>query len=108
MKITLTRLPDINTERDIGRYGYKSYGRFALLRRNGLWYGDLHSSHPSTTQTGWYWAVTAEGELIVSPRGAGIDGEMLVNERKDILAMLVQELVRRKIIGRPSRLQLQV
>lgn len=107
MKIRVLRLPDINSDRDLAKYGYRAYGRFALLRRNGLWYGDLHSSHPSTTQTGWYFAVTSEGDLLVSARGAGIDGEVLVNKRRDILAWLVGELVKRKIIGKPTNLQLQ-
>ncbi len=108
MRILLTRLPDINTDRDLAKYGYRAYGRFALLRGGaGFWFGDLHSSHPATTVFGFYWAIDPNGDLVVSARGAGIDGEVLIRERRDILALLVAELVKRKIIGRPTSLQLQ-
>jgi len=107
MKIRLTRLPDINTDRALEGYGFMAYGRFALLRGGGFWWGDIHSSHPATTQIRWYWAVDGNGDLAVSARGAGIDGEMLVRERRNILAWLVAELVRRKIIVRQTSLQLQ-
>ncbi len=105
MTIRLTRLPDINSDSDLQRYELKAYGRFALLRGGaGLWWGNLYSSHPSTTQTGWYWAVDSSGNLEISARGAGIDGEMLMRERRDILAWLVEELVRRRFIRKPESL----
>lgn len=104
MKIRLTRLPDINTDRALEGYGFMAYGRFALLRGGGLWWGDIHSSHPSDTVIGWYWAVDGNGDLVVSARGAGIDGEMLMQERRDLLAWLVAELVRRRVIRKPQTL----
>lgn len=108
MMIKLVRLPDINTSCQLAATPYQSFGRFALLRGGaGFWWGDLHSSHPSDTVTGYYWALDENGDLAVSARGAGIYGEVLVNERRDILALLVAELVKRKIIGRPTSLQLQ-
>jgi hypothetical protein len=106
MTIRVTRLPDINSDRDLERHGYASYGRFALLRGGGLWFGDFHSSHPASTATGWYWAVDRNGDLLVSARGAVLDVEMLVRERKDILAWLVSELVRRRIIKKPTSLEI--
>lgn len=108
MTIYLKRLPDISNDCQLQATPYAAYGRFALLRGGaGLWWGDLYSSHPATTQTGWYWAVDQNGDLVVSARGAGIDGEMLMRERRDILAWLVAELVRRKIIVKPTSLQIQ-
>lgn len=104
MTITLTRLPDINTDLQLKETAYRDYGRFAVLRDMGFWFGDLHSSHPATTKTGWYWAVDKAGDLYVSPRGAVIDGEKLFTERKDILAWLIEELVRKRVIRKPVRL----
>lgn len=107
MKIYLKRLPDISNDCQLQATPYWAYGRLALLREGGFWWGDIHSSHPSDTATGWYWAIDRNGDLAVSARGAGIDGEMLMRERRDILAWLVAELVRRKIIRRPTSLHLQ-
>ncbi len=104
MKIKVLRLPDINADRDLAKYGYRSYGRFALLRDGGLWFGDLHSSHPATTVSGFYWAIDPNGDLAVSARGAGIDVELLVRKRRDILAWLIGELVRRRYIKKPVSL----
>jgi hypothetical protein len=104
MNIHLTRLPDINSDRQLQATPYWAYGRFAILTDQSLWFGDLYSSHPSVTRIGWYWAIDRNGALSVSARGAGIDGEMLVRDRKDILAWLVAELVRRRIIRKPNRL----
>jgi len=103
MKIRLTRLPDINTDRQLQVTPYWAYGRFALLRGGGaLWFGDLHSSHPATTVSGFYWAVDRGGDLYVSARGAATDGEMLIRDRRDVLAWLVEELVRRRYIRKPE------
>lgn len=108
MTIRITRLPDINSERDLEQYGYSSYGRFALLRGGGgLWFGDLHSSHPESTLVGWYWAVEGDGDLLVSARGTALDVEMLVRERKDILAWLIDELVRRRMVKKPMSLEIK-
>ena len=105
MMIRITRLPDINSAQALEKYRYASFGRFALLR-GGLWFGGLHSSHPPSTATGWYWAVDRNGDLLVSARGAVLDVEILVRERKDILARLVDELVRRRIIKKPTSLEI--
>jgi hypothetical protein len=76
------------------------------LRSGGLWFGDLHSSHPTTTLTGWYWAISHEGDLFASARGSVLDGETLMRDRRDVLAWLIGELVRRKVILRPNSLQI--
>ena len=86
MRIRIARLPDINSVQALEKYGYTSYGRFAILRGGGLWFGDFHSSHPASTATGWYWAVDRNGDLLVSARGAALDVEMLVKERRDVIA----------------------
>jgi hypothetical protein len=104
MDIHLTRLPDINNDRQLQATPYWAYGRFALLMDGSFWFGDLYSSHPAVTKTGWYWAVDRQRDLHVSARGAGIDGEMLVRERRDVLAWLVGELVRRGVIRKPTSL----
>ena len=104
MIIHLCRLPDINTDRQLQTTPYWAYGRFALLLNESCWLGDLYSSHPSVTKVGWYWSVDRQGDLHVSARGAGIDGMMLVRERRDILLWLIGELVRRGVIRRPMSL----
>jgi hypothetical protein len=101
MNIHLARLPDINTDRQLQVTPYWAYGRFAILTDGSLWFGDLYSSHPSTTKVGWYWAIDRAGDLSVSARGAGIDGEILVRDRRDSLAWLVAELVKRRVIRKP-------
>ena len=71
------RLPDLDDPEDAAARGYRAYGRVALLRSGGLWFGDARSSHPATTKTGWYWAVGAAGAVIVSGRGSRLDGDAL-------------------------------
>lgn len=106
MKVHLVRLPDINSERSLQGSGYQIYGRLALLRGGSCWLGDIHSSHPANTQIGWYWAIGSEGDLYVSARGAGLDGETLIHDRRDILAWLIAELVRRRMMRKPDCLQI--
>ena len=107
MTIKLTRLPDIDSDRQLQATAFWAYGRFAVLLDGSLWYGDLYSSHPSVTRTGWYWAVDREGDLYVSARGAGIDGEILIRERRDILAWVIAELVSRRVIRKPETLRIE-
>lgn len=104
MRIHLTRLTDISNDRQLQATPYWAYGRFALRRGGGFWWGDILSSHPSDTATGWYWAVDRGGALYVSARGAATDGEMLIRDRRDVLAWLVAELVRRRYIKKPETL----
>lgn len=106
MRIYLTRLPDISNDRQLLATPYWTYGRFALLRKGGFWWGDLHSSHPATTVTGFYWAVDRGGDLYVSARGAATDGETLIRDRRDVLAWLVEELVRRRFVRKPESLSI--
>jgi hypothetical protein len=94
----LVRLPDINNDRDLERYGYRAYGRFALLRDGSFWFGDMRSSHPRDCMIGWYWAVSAAGELLVSARGARVDGERLFGDLRRALARLMEELRRRHVL----------
>ncbi len=100
LTIRLTRLFDINSDRELSGSGYRDYGRFALTR-TGFWFAGLRSSHPGDCQVGWYWAVSGE-ETPVSAHGAKMDGESLFAERKPVLARLVEELVNRRIIGKPE------
>jgi len=104
LNIRLTRLPDINTDQDMTRHGFHDYGRFALTR-TGFWFAGSRSSHPADCQVGWYWAISGE-ELLVSARGAKMDGESLFNERKPVLARLVEELVKRRVIRKPESITL--
>ena len=30
-----------------------SYGRLAIMQTGMIWFGDIHSTHPSTTQAGY-------------------------------------------------------
>lgn len=107
MVIKLTRLPDINTDRQLQQTPYWAYGRFAVLMDGSFWFGDLHSSHPSVTKTGWYWAVDRLCDLTVSARGAGVDGKALFGKYKPVLAKLVEELVKRRVIRKPESITLE-
>ena len=108
MEIRLTRLPDINTDRQLDATPYWAYGRFALLLDGSFWFGDLHSSHPSVTKVGWYWALDRNANLHISPRGAAIDGDLLFNGRRELLAWLIEELVRRRVIRKPTSITVVV
>lgn len=101
LAIRLTRLPDLDTEQDAASRGFLCYGRFAVIRGGSFWFGPAASSHPTTTRIGWYWAVDASGDLLVSARGAGSDGEALFVEWKSALALLVDQLVKRRCIRKP-------
>jgi hypothetical protein len=107
MIIRLTRLPDINTDRQLQQTPYWAYGRFAILLDGAFWFGDLHSSHPAVTRTGWYYAMDRAGTLLVSARGAGVDGEALFGKYKPVLARLVKELVKRRVIKKPESITLE-
>ena len=107
LTIRLRRLPDIHSLESVRERGFVRYGRFALLRDGGFWFADAVSSHPATTVVGWYWALDAEGILLVSARGAAPDGESLFTSKKDVLARLVEELVGRRYIAKPSAIRLE-
>jgi len=104
--IKLRRLPDINSDRQLQATPYWAYGRMAVLYNGSFWFGDLNSSHPAVTNTGWYWAVDRHGDLAVSARGAGVDGEALLGKYKSALARLIEELVKRRIIRKPESITL--
>ena len=106
LTVKSSRLLDCNDPTVAASHGYLSYGRFALLRDGKLWFGDTRSSHPSTTARGWYWAVDGEGCLVLSPRGAKLDGEFLFAEGKWIIAALLDELERGRVIKRPNSIRL--
>lgn len=106
LTIRQKRLPDIDTSMAVERSGLARYGRFALTRNGSFWFGEAASSHPPDTATGWYWGITLQGELLVSARGAGLDGDALFSERKPVLARLIDELVRRRFLPRPAGVNL--
>ena len=62
------RLPDVDSYEDVPRE-YERYGRCAILRGGAFWFGEVNSSHPPSTQEGFYWAVSGN-VLHISPRGA--------------------------------------
>jgi hypothetical protein len=62
------RLPDENSHSKV-LAEYDDYGRFAILKNGTLWYAGRHSSHPSDTQDGFYWALSGN-TLYLSPRGS--------------------------------------
>jgi len=101
LTIQLDSLPDISSVRDLERYQFRDYGRFAVLQDGRFWVESLHSSYPANMETGWFWAVDRSERLLVSPRGAVMDGESLFTRKKHILARLVEELVRKRILARP-------
>jgi len=87
------RLPDINRPQEMDRHGFSSYGRFAVLRDDSLWVGEIASSHPRETLAGFYWAIGSDGELLISTRGNILDYDFL--EDSSILDQLTHELIRR-------------
>jgi hypothetical protein len=106
LTVKLGRLLDCNDPVTAASHGYFSYGRFALLRNGQLWFGDTRSSHPSITARGWYWAVDGQGCVVLSARGAKLDGEFLFTEGKWIIAALLGELERGHVIKRPGSIRL--
>lgn len=107
MNIRLVRLPDIDSDRQLQQTEYLSYGRFAILLDGSFWFGDLHTSHLAVTKLGWYWATTRADELLVSARGSKLDGEALFHEHKPVLARLIEELVKRRIIKKPESITVE-
>jgi len=98
-RVVFSRLPDIHRAADVAKHGFESYGRFALLNDNSFWLGDSLSSHPRDTKTGWYWAIAAKTrEVIVSARGCKLDLEVLMTPNNAVIARLIGELMRRRII----------
>lgn len=100
IEIKTTRLPDLHTEQRLSEYHLVSYGRFAFLNSGSSWFGDLRSSHPATTRTGWYWSIDSGGQLLVSPRGAQTDLELLKTTDSWLLDELVQYLIQLKLLPR--------
>jgi len=107
LRVALARLPDIDSGSGLARHGLTAYGRFAILRDGSFWFAGLASSHPRDCAVGWYWAVTQEGGLLVSARGAAAEGRSLFGERRPVLALLVEELVARRTIPRPDAISLR-
>lgn len=107
LTIRLDRLPDLCSDEAAQAQGFLDYGRFAVTNSGRFWLGPARSSHPSDTRVGWYWALEVDGTLLVSPRGAGIEGLALFNEGKPILALLVKRLVDIRAIKRPRRISLE-
>jgi hypothetical protein len=97
-RIYFVRLPDINSYTALDRYGYRTYGRFAILRDGSLWVGDLHSSHPQDTEVGWYWAVSGENKLLISPRGSKIDNNLLLDSQYNFTGLLISALKKMRVI----------
>jgi len=100
------RLPDLDDPSDAATRGYRAYGRLALFRSGGLWFGNTRSSHPASTQVGWYWAINADDDLIVSARGCLTDIELLLGKDRRTLAWLLTELERRRLISRPQKVRI--
>ena len=103
LTIRLSNLPDLDSLEAVHEYGYRLYGRFAILEDGNFWFAEALSSHPLDTATGWYWAITSKGELLVSARGAETDEQSLFAERKPVLGLLVEKLIEAGIIRKPSK-----
>lgn len=103
--VRLTRLPDVDSPRAAAEHRLTRYGRFALTRGGSFWFANERSSHPPTTAVGWYWAVTADGSLLVSARGSALDGQALFGAQAPALAALIERLVRERIILKPATIR---
>ena len=72
------RLPDINNYNAIPE-DLEKYGRCAILRSGALWFGAENTSHPPSTQEGFYWAIAGD-VLYLSPRGAAYRWEEFITD----------------------------
>jgi hypothetical protein len=80
LTVDLTRrLPDIDRLTSLPD-DLEYYGRFALLQSGILWFGDIHSSHPGTSQARFYWAV-GDRTLFISPDGSTLGWQELINAK---------------------------
>ena len=104
--VRVKRLPDLNREEQLGRYGFADYGRYGLLRSGEMVLGGIQSSHPATTKIGWYWAVDGDGALIVSGRGVDYDREAVLRDHSQTVSRLVQDLMARRVIPRSGYFRL--
>jgi hypothetical protein len=82
------RLPDIDCYDEMPE-DLDRYGRCAILRNGAFWFSEENSSHPSTTQEGFYWAVS-KSTLFISPRGASYRWKEYVNE--DFIRLLARKI----------------
>ena len=80
LTVDLTRrLPDIDVLASVPD-DVQQYGRFAILQSGMLWFGDVHSSHPGTSQARFYWAM-GEKTLYISPDGSTLGWHDLINAK---------------------------
>ena len=80
LTVDLTRrLPDVDRLTSLPD-DLEYYGRFALLQSGILWFGDIHSSHPGTSQARFYWAV-GNRTLFISPDGSTLGWQELINAK---------------------------
>jgi hypothetical protein len=73
------RLPDVMSIEALDR-DLDAYGRFAILQSGMLWFGDIHSSFPSTIQVGFFWAL-GDNRLYISPTGCTLDWEDYISAK---------------------------
>ena len=106
LSVMFKRLPDINKQHQMLDHSLSNYGRFAVLRSETFWFGDIRSSHPTTTQTGWYWAIDKRNNLVVSARGSNLDLEKLLENEKRVLRILIAELEDRRLLPRYSEFRI--
>lgn len=103
--VRLTRLPDIDSPSVAANHGLVHYGRFAVTRNGSFWFAYERSSHPSTTAVGWYWAIASDGALLISARGSALDEQALFGKQAPTLAMLIDYLVKKHIIPKPTSIR---
>jgi hypothetical protein len=102
-----TSIPDLDDPDEAAERGYVSYGRFARLNSGGLWFGDVRSTHPESTQAGWFWAFDEKGDLLVSSSGSSVDAELLFSGDRAVLAWLLEELVKRRLLKKPEGVKIE-
>lgn len=82
MRIQITRLPDINSYRQMPE-GIDHYGRFSVNRNGDMNVLPLHSMHPKDTVNGGYWASDLINKILyLSPRNVNINFERFVEDIK--------------------------
>ena len=73
------RLPDVMSIEALDE-DLDAFGRFGILQSGMLWFGDIHSSFPSTIQVSFFWAL-GDDHLYISPTGVALDWEDYISRK---------------------------
>ncbi|MBN1522960.1 MAG: hypothetical protein JW904_00645 [Spirochaetales bacterium] len=95
-------LPDLDDADSLSDHNLRDYGRFAILDDGSMWLGDVYSSNPDEASSTFFWAITKSEELLICAQHSKVDDERIFGSDKRPLAWVVEELVSKQIIGKPT------